>query len=259
MRHPWVNVTLLILLILQLITGFFSLLTGSAGGRWVVWTHDVGGWAIVVLLGWKAAVVLDSLARRRKAPPERHIYLILSALLVATLLSGLIWTSAGRIVIAGYSLLTIHMVLAIAVMVLLVSHALYMRFIFGVPGAADRRAFLRMGATAIGGVAVWQLSVIGKALINLPGAARRFTGSYETGSFTGRFPTVSWFSDDPDRVNRETWRLSIGGAVRQPIELSYDDLMAYREKKETALIDCTGGWFSKQDWGGVSVATLLAV
>ena len=71
----------------------------------------------------------------------------------------------------------------------------------------------------------------------LPGAARRFTGSYETGSLSGRFPTVSWFGDDPNRIDGESWRLRVEGQVARAIELDYAEALRRTNESRKALID----------------------
>jgi DMSO/TMAO reductase YedYZ molybdopterin-dependent catalytic subunit len=92
---------------------------------------------------------------------------------------------------------------------------------------------------------------------------RRFSGSYETGSFSGRFPTVSWIADRPPVVDLAQWRLSVEGAVGAPQGFSYAQLLelatdADAASEETAVLDCTGGWYSEQVWRGVRVGHLLA-
>jgi Oxidoreductase molybdopterin binding domain len=257
MRHPWVNVAVLLLLAGQLTTGLLGLTNGNPDRRWLYWFHDIGAWAIVAILAWKVAVVVNSLSRRKRAPEQRPLFLVLVGLLAATLLTGFAWTSVGRITISGYSLMTVHHVLAYATVAILVFHVASMRFIFGVGEATDRRAFLRFAGASVAGVAAWQVSGALKAFLDLPGATRRFTGSYETGSFSGRFPTVSWFSDDPERIDEGAWRLRVDGDVERELELTYDDLLTMSDSEREALIDCTGGWYSRQDWQGVPVAVLL--
>ena len=66
---------------------------------------------------------------------------------------------------------------------------------------------------------------------------------------------TSWVADDPDPVDADGWRLSVGGAVADPLELSYAELAADDERR--ALLDCTSGWYSEHDWQGVSVDSLL--
>jgi DMSO/TMAO reductase YedYZ molybdopterin-dependent catalytic subunit len=109
----------------------------------------------------------------------------------------------------------------------------------------------------VAGLALWQANGLLLRVLDLPGARRRFTGSYETGSFTGDFPTVSWLFDKPGRVGTGDWRLTVDGAVREPIELDYAEVEALAVAEQTALLDCTGGWYSTQVWRGIPLAALL--
>src|SRR5918994_1774803 len=53
-------------------------------------------------------------------------------------------------------------------------------------------------AVAAGSYLVWELQRPVSALFGLRGARRRFTGSYESGSFAGNaFPSTSWVADSP--------------------------------------------------------------
>jgi len=49
MRYPWVNIALLILLVAQLLTGFFGLISGAPVFAWVLWLHGIIGYAILVI------------------------------------------------------------------------------------------------------------------------------------------------------------------------------------------------------------------
>ena len=140
---------------------------------------------------------------------------------------------------------------------LLAWHTLARRFVLRVPRARDRRAFLRLAAVSLGGLVLWQTGRTGKALLALPAAFRRFTGSYETGSATGVFPVVAWLLDAPDPVDAAAWRLVVGGAVQQPAALTYAQVLAAPASTLTAVIDCTGGWYSQQVWSGISLGALL--
>jgi hypothetical protein len=63
---------------------------------------------------------------------------------------------------------------------------------------AGRRQFIRAGALAAGSYLVWELQRPLSGLVGLRGARRRFTGSYEAGSFIGNaFPSTSWVADSP--------------------------------------------------------------
>ena len=46
------------------------------------------------------------------------------------------------------------------------------------------------------------------------------------------------------------------GTTERELSLSYDDLAA--DAETTATLDCTGGWYSTQEWRGVPVSELLA-
>ncbi|HEU5424603.1 MAG TPA: hypothetical protein VFU72_13745, partial [Nitrolancea sp.] len=55
-----VNLALLTILVLEFLSGTGSLLVGTSDGRWVFWTHRAGAFALLVLLGWKARIILRS-------------------------------------------------------------------------------------------------------------------------------------------------------------------------------------------------------
>ena len=89
----------------------------------------------------------------------------------------------------------------------------------------------------------------------MPGARRRFTGSYDAGSFTGNaFPATSWVADRPRPLARG-YRLTVAGSVQRPLAIAAAELD--RGDALTATLDCTGGFFSTQHWRGVSLGRLL--
>ncbi|MCI0394087.1 MAG: molybdopterin-dependent oxidoreductase [Chloroflexi bacterium] len=257
MRHPWANVALLVLLIGQLITGFFGFINGLAANRWLLWLHSIGAYAIVFLLLWKGSIILGVYQRGTGLNGRRLAFALLLLLLLATLFSGLLWTFDGPKYLFGFTLVTIHIFLAVPLILLLAWHAWHFRWIWRVPRAAGRRAFLRLAGTGLAGLLLWQSAGRSKELLQLPGARRRFTGSYETGSLTGRFPQVSWIADHPPPVDLARWQLVVGGAVERPLVLTYEQLMELVDREVTAVLDCTGGWYSEQIWRGVPVARLL--
>ncbi len=257
MPFPWANTALLALLVAQLVTGFVGLISGAIDRQWALWLHGVGAYAMAVILFWKAAVVFNSLERRRRASYARAIFLLLMGLLVLTLGTGFLWSFAGRRYVADYSLITIHIVLAVAVGLLLVYHVATMRFVFRVASAVDRRAFLRLGAAAVAGLVLSQIANSAMAAFRLPGARRRFTGSYETGSLTGEFPMVIWLSDRVPDIAPDSYRLSVDGLVDRPLTISYPNLLEMARERQRVVLDCTGGWYSEQEWTGVRVGELL--
>ena len=55
-----------------------------------------------------------------------------------------------------------------------------------------------------------------------------------------------------------TWRLEIGGLVRKPVSLSYDDLRALPRAHQVTDFHCVTGWSVKNvRWAGVRFADLL--
>src|SRR3712207_9479277 len=59
-----VNVAILILLLLELVSGLGGFLIGGPDGRWMFWLHRAGGLALVVLLAWKGGIAAKSFKRR---------------------------------------------------------------------------------------------------------------------------------------------------------------------------------------------------
>lgn len=259
MRFPWANTVLLILLIVQLLTGFLGLISGSPRLDWFLQFHSVFGYAIAGLLIWKSAIILDVFTRRHRRwlTASRAGFIVLLTLLLGLLTTSLIWTYAGPIYVAGFSLMTVHALLALVLVLFLIWHVVAKWFVLRIPEARDRRALLRLVGASVAGLVLWQSAEKVKAAVDLKGAVRRFTGSYETGSFTGNFPVVSWLFDYPRPVERDEWRLVIDGAVEQRVELTYDKLQQLAGDTATETLDCTGGWYSIQEWTGINVGRLL--
>jgi DMSO/TMAO reductase YedYZ molybdopterin-dependent catalytic subunit len=264
MRYPWANIALLILLLTQALTGAFGFVEGRPQRAWILWLHGIGAYAIIFLLLWKSSIILHAWRRKKRWTGRRLSFLVLVALLLLTVALGLLWTFNGPLFLFGFSLVSLHIYLAVPLMILLAWHSWHMRFIWRVRGAAGRRLFLGTAAAAVAGFLTWQVAAAAKRWAGLPGSARRFTGSYETGSFSGRFPRVSWIADRPPPLDVSGWRLKIGGAVDRPLSLTYHELREMAEgdpaaQKFVAVLDCTGGWYTEQEWAGVPVGRLLAL
>ena len=56
-------------------------------------------------------------------------------------------------------------------------------------------------------------------------------------------------------IDPATWRLSVGGAVTVNLDFTVSDLEPAGHRRAT--LDCTGGWYSEQDWSGTPLADLL--
>ena len=244
-------------------TGLLGLVTGRPGGWWVFAVHGATGLALVVLVGWKLRRV-----RRRLAPGrwDRRVAAsaALAILTLAALATGVYWVSGGTFRVLAWNGLVVHMVFGVAVAALLVVHLTY-RWRRPARTDLDRRA----AVTYAGLVAVAAVTWAGQRTLNRVlelAAPRRFTGSREEDSLSGNaFPTTSWVADDPDPVDPETWTLRVGGRVSSPFEAGYEELATDEADgggrddvpATRALLDCTSGWYSVQDWRGVRVGDLL--
>lgn len=257
MHYPWINLILFVLLFLQIGTGYLGLVNGDEVFSWVLWLHGIGAYALTVLLWWKSDIILHAVRRKNRWTVQRILFAFTTVLLVLTILFGFVWTFGGPRYWLGFSLLSLHIYISIPLMMLMVWHAWKLRFVFKRPESKDRRLFIYSAGLTAAGLALWRGAITAKDRLDLAGAARRFTGSYETGSFTGRFPAVSWIADRPDVTDQDTWRLTIDGAVTQSLEISLADLRDMPQENVTAILDCTGGWYTEQEWSGVSVAHLL--
>jgi DMSO/TMAO reductase YedYZ molybdopterin-dependent catalytic subunit len=58
--------------------------------------------------------------------------------------------------------------------------------------------------------------------------------------------------------DRRTWRLRLDGLVKQPMELSYDQLLALPKAEQVSTFHCVTGWIVNDvTWGGVRFRDLL--
>jgi DMSO/TMAO reductase YedYZ molybdopterin-dependent catalytic subunit len=116
----------------------------------------------------------------------------------------------------------------------------------------SRRAFMRGGAAVGAAAAAYAASEVVVRAVGLPGASRRFTGSYEVGSFQpAQMPFSSWMFDSVPQIDAATWRLQADGRT-----WSYDQLAAF-DDRVTATLDCTGGFYSTQEWSGARLDRLI--
>ena len=257
MKAPWANIILLVILLLQTITGYLGMLNNQSQRAWILWLHGIGAYLILLLMFWKGSIILDAIRRKRVWTGQRWLFLLTLGLLLLTLVLGLIWTLNGPHYLANISLVSWHIYAAVPLMGLMLWHSWKMRFVFRLRQSRDRRALLRGGGLALAGLLAWQLANAGKRWADLAGMNRRFTGSYESGAPGERFPVVSWLLDRPDPFDISRWQLQVSGAVNQTLHLDYVALLNLPQTKQIATLDCTGGWYSTQAWRGVALPMLL--
>lgn len=246
------NLSLLVALLVALGTGAGAMAAGTASGRWVVIAHGVAAMTVILLVPWKSVVIRRGLRRRR---PGRHASLLLTALLAVTVLAGLGYATGVVRSVGGLLGMWVHVAAALTLVPLAVWHVLARRVR---PRRSDlsRRRVLRAAAiAAVAGGAYAVLSSV-VAVAGLPGARRRFTGSYETGSFRPEaMPTTIWLNDSVPTVDPRDYRLVVVDAAgRRKLPVAE---LAGVGSPVRAVLDCTSGWYAEQDWSGVPVSALL--
>lgn len=239
-----------------LVTGALTLFAGSPGAAWIIAVHDACGIAIALLVVIKLRRVWPRLARSSR---RTHATGIASALaVVGCFAAGFMWSEGVTAAPGGYTLLSWHddlgVILAIAVAIHMAVRAKRVRR----RDLVGRRQFLAATGLAAGTVLTWRIQRPLEALLALKGARRRFTGSYEAGSFAGNaFPSTSWVADNPAAINPTAYRLRVTGLVAHPLVLSLEELAPADEL--VATLDCTGGFYSTQRWRGLRLGRLLDV
>ena len=242
-------------------SGLYSFTVGRPDGfGWLfVWSHRVVGLTLVALLAFKLVRV-----RRRLTDPDRWqrstaLSVATGIIAIATLATGIVWGVVGLVWVAVWPLLAVHIGLGLLLVPLVLAH---MSTRFRLPrrrDIADRRVALKyFGLLAAGGLA----ARLGDALVRIadaPGADRRFTGSKPTdGDGNGSFPVTMWVADNPDPIGRSTYDLSVSGLVETPRSIGHAELLGDAPSTtEEALLDCTSGWYTVQEWGGIRVGELL--
>ena len=253
------NLAILALVLGELASGLGGYLAGGGGAAWVTWAHGMGGLALVALLGWKWRIVARSFARRG-AGPWALPSLLLAALFLATLATGLLWVLGAGVGLAipGYGEvrpLALHAALGALLAIPFVPHAIA-RWPRARPADfASRRALLRAAAVGAAGFALWRGA---EAVAAVTGPGRRFTGSREEASFAGNaHPVTNWLGDRTRRIDAAAWTLRVGGGeARSPYRLGLAEVEAAGGAL-TATLDCTGGWYTTQRWTGASLGALL--
>jgi hypothetical protein len=250
------NLGLLVLLLTAAGTGVLAYATGAPGASTVIVAlHGAAGLGLLLLVPWKTVVV----GRARSRPTGRRDptgAVTLGVLVAVTVVSGVLhavgvagpWPALG-----GVGALHLHVAAAIVVLPLLVAHAWGSR---QRPRATDlsRRSLLRAGGLGLGAVALWGAAEGVLRLTGAPGALRHGTGSLERGTGDpAAMPVTQWVSDTVPASPTDALDVVVGDRrVRVPVA----DLD--RGDRVRAVLDCTGGWYAEQEWGGVRLDHLLA-
>ena len=227
-----VNATIGLLLVIVTLSGLLAFLVGSPGpARWVTGVHAGSGLGLLLLAPAKARIARRGL--RRAGRSRKVIGLGLAALVLVAVASGLLHAYGGWRTYLGLLPVQVHVGASVGVVVLAAAHLRAHRRRVRVRATdVDRRRAL-LGTAVVTGAAV--LGVLA------PGAPRRETGSHRLAAL----PVTNWLFDPVPR-------LPPAPRLRVPDV----DLSALPATTVRAVIDCTGGWYSEQEWRGVPVAAL---
>jgi molybdopterin-dependent oxidoreductase-like protein protein len=241
------NLGLLALLAAAFATGWIAFSFATSPSRWSLILHATSGVAILLLLPWKSMIARRGIRRLR---PGRWASIALGVLVLVSIAAGLAH-SIGLVFIGPFTAMEFHVGAALVAVPLVVWHVVA-RPLRLRPTDVSRRNFLR-GATVLGAAALgYGASELAVRAASLPGGGRRFTGSYEAGSFRpALMPVSSWMFDAIPQVAAATWTLRAGGRT-----WTYDELARFDDRL-VATLDCTGGFYSTQDWSGVRLDRLL--
>jgi hypothetical protein len=250
----WTNLALFVLLGLAFTTGWIAFFYSTAPSRVSLVVHAVSGYAIVALTPWKAVIAAHGIRRRR---PGWWASLVFTGLVIASVLAGILHSTGLLLSIGPFSPMEIHVGTALAAIPFVAWHVIARR----IPMRAvdlSRRSLLRAGTLAASAGLAYGAGEVAVRLLSLPGSTRRLTGSYEYGSLQpAQLPVTQWLFDSVPSIDPATWRLTIraGSAVR---DWTYAELLAFDDRVQ-ATLDCTGGFYSTQDWSGVWLSRLLPV
>jgi hypothetical protein len=227
------NFALLVLLGVAFATGWVAFELSGRPARAVLILHAAAGVGIVLLVPWKSLVARRGLGRRRSM---RWASLVLALGVLVSLVFGFLH-SAGHPNVGYLTAMDFHVGAALCVIPFVVWHVVARPAKLRTADLS-RRNFLK-------GALLLAASGIGVAA--LPGAGRAPTGSFRAAY---PIPTV-WMFDAVPQVDIRDWRLQVAGRT-----WTYDELATF-DDRVTAVLDCTGGWYSEQTWEGVRLERLI--
>ncbi len=247
------NLALLALLAAALATGGLAYAIGTGWSRWAVVGHGTAGLGILLLAPWKSVIARRGLRRGR---PGSWASVTLAVAVGLAFLAGIAHSTGVLRSAGGITAMQVHVGAALVSVPFALWH-LFTRPVRPRKSDFSRRAFLRSAALGAASFAAYGALAGVVWLTRLPGRARRFTGSYETGSYRPEaMPVTQWLNDSVPAVDGSSWFVSIRHAGREVGRLSLEELDRRRQRVQ-ATIDCTGGWFATQDWEGMRMDALL--
>lgn len=240
------NLALLWATVVSLLTGVAAFTVGTPTGHWVIVAHGVTALALVVLTPWKSAIVTRGLRRSR---PGRVTSVGLSVAVVAVLASGVALVTGELERLGPLSTMQVHVAAGLLAVSLTLLHTLH-RPVPMRRTDLGRRDLLRLGALALGAGGIWLAVETGLDVAGARGSQRRFTGSHEI-TDPRAVPPTQWLNDAVQHLDRASLVVTVDGANWGVDELAAGDLLR-------ATLDCTGGWYSTQEFSGTRLDRLIA-
>jgi len=222
----------------------------------VFWFHRTVGLTLIILLAFKLARVRYRLTNREQWRASTALSVLTALAAFGTIGTGIVWVFGYTPEVPVFTFLSVHVGFGILLVVLMIAH---MQTRFRLPRRVDfdrRRTTLQFSALLVFGAVTYRLQEAVNTAFGTPGSERRLTGSRrQSGTGNASFPVTSWVADDPEPVTLDDYRLAVRGAVDGEVDLAYDELDP--DSKTAALLDCTSGWYTEQEWRGVDVGSLL--
>jgi hypothetical protein len=245
------------LLVIELAGGLLTLRAGIPATAPLFWLHGLVGGALLVASVVKLRRSIGPAVRRRRWG-RLALGALLTLLVAAALAGGFAWVASGRIISIGpWTILTLHVWAALAVVPVLVFHLVPRRWrLFrprsGVPRVSRRSVLAMTGVVALG-AAAWG----GANLLDVVrGGARRFTGSRFLPS-GGIPPPTTFYGEGTPAIDATAWRLKVTGRVTRELRLDLTALAALGVEEREATLDCTSGWAMTTRWRGTPLTSVL--
>ena len=262
MTVRFVNTAILIFTLLVTLTGVYGIVWVLDG--WMYDAHRILAWSLFALIPWKTIISLRSLRRGLKLNINRGVIPIVSLLLTGMILFvfalGLMWAwrIGPQVLWLRETVIFWHWILALALLPPFLLHS-WRRWPKPKPSDfLSRSGFLKTAALALVGVAGWWLAEIVAFVRQDADAPRAITGSRLDGYFSGNdYPVTTGAGDGKEHIDLDTWRLRVGGAVHEPLSITYADLLQLSQTAQVTTLDCTIGWYSVQRWRGVALIDVL--
>jgi hypothetical protein len=253
-RARIVDWSLLLLVLLGIGTGLWSFLVGDPQGYWLFIAHGALGLAIIGVLVPKVRRVTPIVLARKGQRISAIVGILTFVAALATVGIGLWWVVMQTPIDYPNGMI-LHTTAAFVLLGLTLWHLLLRFRPLKGRDVGDRRSLLRLMAVLAGGGIIWAGIEATQRAVGTAGNRRRFTGSRRE---DGEFPVTMWMFDNPAAIDRQAYRLEVSGAVAKPLRFEVSQLVQLPQVTVNATLDCTGGWYSEQEWQGISVGEIVA-